>query len=433
MYLPGTPWAMAQYSVVKHHTAPLHYRQILYSRVLAGTFANNNFSIFSASGAPFASDILAPIGIAGTFRHLCFKFNSDPDSGGSSKGWNITLNKNIVAQAVSVAILSSDSGTSFAKCYTGAGVHFSATDNPEYVITAAAGGAGANTPIGSATIEFEPDANDGTTVLLGDNAGNSLPTTNNYYLSFSSVGGFTTENTRMTVFPMDGTITSFFFKTNNAVTGTQTRTYTLRKTTGSGAGTTTSCTSNACGGTDAAILYSSGGTSFGVQQVAENIPITAGDRIDIIQNTANTPTLAQGGWGILFKPTTGGQYIINAINMTASNSSSVYGPLDGYSPSATEATVQVISITDTTLQGFTMCGTVSPGAGSYALSLRENAGAAPTTYSTTANSGSYCPVTSANTSYAIPTNFNLYDTVITPSSSPTVSAFMVSYLGYTAP
>ncbi len=440
MYLPGTPWAMAQYSVVKHRG---HYRQILFSRVLAGTFTGRFFAISGGNQvANTATEVLSPVLTAGNFRHLCFHFNSDPDSGGSSKGWTITLQKSSSPgfssspTAITVDVLSSDSGTSFSKCYTGADVHFGAGDYANYKITAAAGGAGANTPIGSSTIEFEADANDGRTLISTSSVATVLTTDSNY-LNFSGVAGLTsTENTRMMVMPMDGTITSFLFYSSAAVTGSQTKTYTIRKTTGSGAGTTTSCTSNACGGTDTSIVYSVAGVVSGDQQVTENIPITAGDRINILQNSTGSPTLGNIAYGILFKPTTTGQFVIPMGFATASTSVATYISPSGHgtnSTSATEATVSEIFITGFSLNGFTMCATVSPGAGSYAVSLRENAGAAPTTYSTTANSGAYCPVTSASTSYAIPTNFNLYDSVITPASSPTASVFMVSYIGYIAP
>ncbi len=229
---------------------------------------------------------------------------------------------------------------------------------------------------------------------------------------------------------MAGTITGLATNLNTVPGGTATRVFTLRQTTGSGAGSASSV------GT--AITYTAAQNGITIQ--SESISVAAGDRIAILHNTTNTPTASLIGWGIVFKPTTIGQFILpTAIAGTAlGNAAANWTKMSGGAaePNVTETVGQMVTSNDFSLKGFTMCALASPGVSprAFTLSLRNNGADASTTYATDINAAAFCPVTSVATVYPIPANFDLLGTQSTPSgTTPTAVKVMVSWIGYIAP
>ena len=368
-------------------------------------------NVCAFSGTSISLEPVPPLGLAGNFRKMYVKLVSDPDSGSSAKGYVFTLRKNKVDTVVTTTILSSTA--SFQNSYTGADVHFTATDTVSLSVVRSS--TPANSPAFSVILEFEADAGDGSTTLLSGFHGNLSSTTGQYAPIAGEESGNVTEGIQYVVIPMSGTITSFSANVVVAPGGTATRVYTLRQN-ASSVGTT--------------ISYSSG--TSGIITQSQSLTVSQGDRFTILSTVANSPAASAGGFSIIFKPTTSGQFIIPMNVVTAlSNSASSYTGIAGINTTASSTeTIQNIATADFSLQGWTAYLLNTPGGGAkkWTVSLRENGGAAPTTYST--DMTTIGPTTSASTNYVIPTNYNLYDTIIVPTSTPTGSRIAISYIGF---
>jgi hypothetical protein len=301
--------------------------------------------VCSFSGTSLSAEPVPPLGLAGNFRKMYVKLVSDPDSGGSSNGYTFTLRKNKSNTGVATTILSSTS--SFQNAYTGANVHFAATDTVSLAISKS--GSPANSPAFSLIIEFEPDAEDGSTVLLSGERSN-LSTANNVFCAIAGEQGVNTVETGLyVVMPMAGTITGFNVNVVTAPGGTATRTFTLRQN-ASSVGT--------------AITYSSG--TSGIQSQSESITVSQGDRITILFNTANSPAASAGGFSVVFKPTTTGQFVIpfNSASNILTNSVSNYIELSGTASTiGSTETLQNIFTADISLAGWTAYLSTTPGGG----------------------------------------------------------------------
>lgn len=410
--------------------AALHPKQKMMSKVLTGTWTNRFVEVYSHDGAPTSGEPATPILLAGNFRKMYVQLDGDPDSGGSSKGYTLTLRKNKTTNtAVTCTVLSSTAN--FQCAYTGSDVHVTASDTVAYQITAVS--TPANTPGLSIIIEFEPDADDGSTVMMFSGGGSAVSSSDGQYFAFAgSAAGSATENTKFVVIPMDGTITLFGTNLGTVPGAGTSRTYTLRQTTGSGAGS----------GSNVGTAITYGAAANGLTTQAESISVTKGDRIDFIQNVSGSVASSQLAWGMVFKPTTTGQFILatstSATSLSTTNATPSYITMSGGSGTSgtTESAQQQAATADFQLNGYSACLNVSPGTSprDYTVTLEENAGAPSTTYSTALNAAGYCPVNSATTTYTIPTNYYLYNSKsVANATTPTAAKIAISYVGYIAP
>jgi len=204
-------------------------------------------------------------------------------------------------------------------------------------------------------------------------------------------------------------------------------------------GTATNCAGTAVlvtmvtGDVGTAITY--GAAESGVKNVTLSIPVVAGDMFDIRSDSTNTATASVTGFGLLYTPTTNGQFVIPyaAMSATALSTSAVrYVPLyanGGIGITATEVNTQTVTSADFSLNGWTAWLDTHPGGGTkkYTPSLRRNVNPAGTTYATDMTTQG--PVTSATTNYPIVADYDLLDTVVTPANTPTAARITMSYIG----
>jgi hypothetical protein len=362
--------------------------------------------------------------VAGNFRKMYAVLLTDPDSAASSNGYTFTLRKNGVATAATVTILSSTS--SFEASYAGADVHFAAGDLVDYEQDVV--GSPANAPLASFIIEFQSDSGGGyyKTILTSGIKGASLTATGAQFLSaFGQLAQNATEGNTYTVVPMAGTITSFSSQLTTVPGTSNSRTFTIRQTSG---GSTSSV------GT--AITYSA--AQNGVHTQTQSISVAAGDLIDYQEDVTGTPATSKAGFSLVFEPTTGGQFIIPSSYPLGSILSASATRYVGLSVGAgavetTEANAKQVVTADFSLNGWTAWLDVSPGGSgkTYTVDLRRNAGAPSVTYSTGITAGGV--TSSASTSYSIVANWDLLDTRVVPSSTPTAAHMVISYVGYIAP
>ena len=400
-------------------TATLTLNLTMITKLMIPGIASGNtcsYNVMAGGNTCYGAESIMPT--AGYFRKLYVKLASDPDSGGSSKGYSYTLYQNDATTAVTVSVLSSTSG--FQAAYTGSDLHFVKGDLIKLRIAGIS--SPANSPEFSAIIEFQSGtANEA--ILLGGAL--ALDTTDATFLPVSGAvaANVATENHAFTMFPMAATITGMEIRVSGAVMGTgNSRTFTIRQT---HAGSTSPV------GTP--IVY--GAAANGVISSAESITVAAGDLIDIESNVTSTPPTGVTFYvGLTYAPTVNGQFLIPLSNSTTqlSTSGTNYAGISSMlGPSATETNVQNVVTSDFTLQGWTAWLDASPGSGTYTPSLRRNGADAGTNYATAMSTQG--PTISASTSYSIVANYDVLDTLITPASSPTAGRITMSYIGYIAP
>jgi hypothetical protein len=143
-------------------------------------------------------------------------------------------------------------------------------------------------------------------------------------------------------------------------------------------------------------------------------------------------TNSQADWACLFTPTTAGQFPIPSQTRTNfySTSTTWYNRFAGTAvPSTSESAFQAMLTADLHLVGFCASSSTSGPTNSkyYTFSLRENAAVAPTTFSTALQasgtiSASSAACSSGHSHYSIPANYDLYDTSVAPTASPTGSS-----------
>lgn len=370
------------------------------------------------SGPSFATnEVTPPIPTAGKIRNLYVKLLSDPDSGGSGNGYIFTVRKSGVDQAMTVSILSST--PSFQAAYTGADISYAVGDRLSMKVDQV--GAPANSPRIAFLVEFESNtANE--SILMGGTTGANLANTNGLFCTIAGDRSPSTTNEEQyyTVAPTAGQISSFTVYLATTPGGTATRTFTLRV---NGVDQTT------------AITYTS--AQNGVKTQAETITIAAGDRISLRSDTTNTPSVSQVGWGVVFKPTVDGEFIIpiagglSNLNNAATRWIALSG--SGVSVASTEANAQTILNTDFALKGWSGWVDVAPTGAtkSWTMSLRESAVACPTPFSASITDTAQAASASA-TAYTPPANYTLYDTQIVPANTPTAAKLTISYIGYIA-
>jgi len=282
-------------------------------------------------------------------------------------------------------------------------------------------GTPANTPRFTLVAEFQSDtANEG--ILLGGSS--SLSSTQKWLPIAGTLAASGTESLTYTMFPLAATLAGVSVNLSAAPGTGNTRTFTLRKTSG---GSTSSV------GT--AITY--GAAESGVKHQAESISVAAGDMLSIQSDVTGTPAAALLGVGIVYNPTTDGQFVIplaaSAGQLSTSAARYVPPSSSNNTPTATEANTQQVMMTDFSLRGWTAWLDASPGGSGkkYTPELRLNVGAAGTTYATDMTTQG--PTTSASTNYVIPADWDLLDTLVTPASTPTAARITISYVGYIAP
>ena len=392
----------------------------------------------NTSGASASTQVCTtPMPAAGTLGNIQVAFASAVDVASSGKGYNISLVQNgTVSGTATLSVLSAGTTGS----YTGTAVHF-AVDDLVCLNVAPTASNPANAPRMSWMMDFTPDTA-GVTILLATTASVTLPANSTVrYMPLN--GDATTANTveaqGYMIFPMAGTITNLtVYLASTPGTG-NTRRFYLRQCSGA------SCSSSTVGTSGTFTATQNGICS--ACPISQSVSVSAGDLFDLQWDltAGTTPNASVAAWGVAFTPTTQGQFVIPVAGPTTKLSTSAprYQPLamtccqgGGTAwPNATETSMQTLIYTTVMqLEGYYAWFDTSPSPGTYTVSLRLNAGAAGTTYSTGLTSQGPTSSSSFGTGYTLPTSvYDLYDTSIVPSSTPTAARLVMSYLGYIAP
>jgi len=331
---------------------------------------------------------------------------------GAGKSWTFTIRKAASGAAMADTALSvtiSDTAV------------LSSLDTDE--VTVAAGdrvdikAVGTGTPTAAAavywTCQFTPET-DGETILLSNSAGTAI--VNTYYHTL--VGGrapVAAEFSGQTLFPTAGTLKKFYVELTDAPGIDKSATFTIRKN-----------------GIDQSLVVTISGsaTTGNDTDPAHNVAIAAGDKVTI--KTAIVGIGWRAKFGIVFLPTTQGEYIASATtDDTTSAFDTEYQHLNcGVSTLTVTETEQHCLAQATTAKAIYVNLSTAPGAGkSYAFILRRNAitnTALTVTISEANTSGNYA------TDVAISAN-DLLDTKIVPAGTPATTSSQIAYLLYNTP
>lgn len=215
----------------------------------------------------------------GVLRNLRVLLSGNP---GAAKGWTFTLRINGVDSAMAVTVTNATQGS-----YTAGDIAVSAGDRLSF--SAVPTGSPDSTFTLTTMVEFEADA-EGTSILLCSSTFTSV--------AYCAPGGSGVANVvearSILVAPCAGTITGMSTYLVTAPGAGKTKTFQIRVN-GANAGTTISYT---------------GAAENGSKSAAENIAIAAGDRISIYGSATAGSTASYFGLGLIFEPTTDGQFII---------------------------------------------------------------------------------------------------------------------------
>lgn len=365
---------------------------------------------------------------AGTFRKLYVRLSGDPDSGGSANGYTFTVRTatgagSMADTSLTVQILSSTSN--FRNSDTSHEVTVSAGDRIDMSIVPTTPNP-ANAVRFSFIVEFESStANE--TILLGDSMGSSIGTVTPIYIP---VGGQqnpnATENQTYTIFPCAGTITQFYGRLVTAPGSGYTRTASL-----------------SCNGTGSC----TGGTALnwanvsGNQNHSQDISISAGDVVDVAWTYTGgvSPASGSGFVGIIFKPTTDGQFVIplSASAIVLQTSGTDYLPIasSDQTRDGTESDTVNIGWNDFAIIGVYGLLDVAPGNGagtqSYTFSLRKDSGDPSSPFSFVISESATTGHNTTDTALTL-AQWSLYDTKIVAAGTPTAGRFTASCIGSTS-
>lgn len=394
--------------VVGHRASYISGRSKLLASAIPTSISATRYMSLAGDASTVANDLTIPMPVAGNFRKFYVRLNSDPDSGASSNGYKITIRKNAADTALTVTILSSTA--SFEAAYTGADVHFAAGDRID--MSVALSGTPATAVRFASIVEFQGDS--GEAILLGNSADGLVSATSGIFLAFAQGAGGATENTRYTMFPLAGTITSFAAYLSTVPGTSKSRTLQLRQTT---AGVTSYV------GTP--ITY--GAAENGYKQANQSVSVAVGDMLDVESDTSGSPAASKMCWSLAYVPTTPGEFVIPENSLT-SGAGNRYFNLSGIDNSSTEATAHNLATADFNLLGWTGWLSAAPGGGAkkYTISLRQDSGTPTTTFSSDMTTQGPTTVSGV---FVVPANYGFYDTFVVPTSSPTAAQLVISWIG----
>ena len=391
----------------------------------------------NTSGAAANTQVCTvPMPAAGYLGNIRFILAGAPDTSGSGKGYNVSLVQNgTVSGTATLAV----TGSGTTGIYSGS-IHYAVDD--QVCLNVAETGSPANSPRMSWLIDFTPDTA-GVNIFLGTTASTNFPANGvDHFVSLN--GDSTTVNTAESgsylIMPMSGTITNFTFYLATTPGSGNTRQFKLKQCSGA------SCTSSPVG---TAITYTAAQNGICSScPVSQSISFSAGDLFDIWQTETlgTVPTASAASWGVAYTTTTQGQFVIpvagtsgtllstSAVRYVSMAATCCQGGGTAW-PNATRADVQNLIYTTTmVLEGYYVWFSTSPSPGTYTIALELNGAAAGTTYSTAFSTQGPTASSNLGTSYTLPTSaYNLYDSSVTPGSTPTAAYLIMSYIGYIAP
>lgn len=241
-----------------------------------------------------------------------------------------------------------------------------------------------------------------------------------------SMSSITTESYAYTIIPMAGTISAFTASLTTAPGGAgKSRTATLR-----------------INGADQANPITWTNTDSGFRSNAESISVNAGDLVDVAWSvTGSSLATSDCSMGVVFRPTTSGQFVIPFSGATGQTSASAtkYTHLStgGTSTVAgTESSTYQIGWDDFQITGVYAWLDAAPdngaGAQSYAFQLNKDGSAVVgSEFDFTISEANQSGNNTTDVALTL-AQWSKYDTKIVPSGTPALARPVVSYIGYIA-
>jgi hypothetical protein len=294
---------------------------------------------------------LMPTG--GTLRKLYVKISAAP---GSGKSYTVMLRRGAGAGAMADTTITCAVSNTATTCSDVAHeVSVSADDKVAFSVTPA--GTPDNTVLVSTLIEFQSGTTNESIMFGAVSAASATKVYVAPGVNYSS----STEANATVVMPCAGTITNFYSRMSAAP--------------GAGAGRTISINLNGSPAAGKADL------SYGAADVAisaaQNIAVAAGDRLAIVSDVTGTPATATQYFGILFKPTTDGQFpILSTVGgQPVANNVTRYGSVGGSAVIGTSEVNFAVGWDDFNIVGMTGYVTVASGSGkSFTITPRVQTG-----------------------------------------------------------
>jgi hypothetical protein len=359
------------------------------------------------------------VSVSGTIRNLQVRLSGAPENGAGTQKYTVTVRKASGANAMANTTLTCEVSEAETSCSDAANSFTVAADDKLSILVTPSG-----TPIAraiSTRIEFQGDA---ANQAILTTAGNSTTTTDaatRYLPVHGGVTGNSLDSVASQVFPVAGTITGFYVRQSAAPGAGVSRVWKIR-----------------INGSDQA----ASALTFDAADVAKNVTglslaVNAGDRLSISYANTGTQAASNAFVGILFAPTTNGQFPILTSYHTTSfpQGSTRYLPLSttGLDIQASE-TYFMAGYNDFTIKAMYAYTSVAPGGTeTFTFTLRKQTG--PDDVSATYN----CTITGAAQSCSrsedlTPAQNEGYDTKIVSSASVGLSGKVsIGYMGYIAP
>lgn len=355
-------------------------------------------TLWNATEANHESVISTP----GKLTNFKVGVKTAPDAG---KSWTFTVRKTNVDTTLVVTI--SDTAV------------LSSLDTDE--VTIAAGdkvcikAVGTGTPTGAAAVywrcDFIPDT-DGETILLSDSAG-SYTVVNNFHTLIGAKAADNLEFDAQTLFPTVGVLKKFYVELSAAPGAGYSKTFVIR-----------------LNGVDQSLSVTISDTATTGNDTTNTVTIAAGDKVTI-KTTVNWGASVTAKFGIVFLPTTQGEWIASATTDDVTSSTTVeYQHLNcGDSALTNVESAQHGLASETTAKKIYVNLLTAPGAGNtWVFTLREALASTGLTVSIAdaATSGN------AAIDEAVAADA-LVDTLIDAKAGAATSKTQIAYLFYNAP
>ncbi len=332
------------------------------SYLLSPSTASTNYALpkgaYQAEATESNAYGVAPTSI--TLHNLKVIVSTAPDNGAGTQSWTIHFRVEVGNSSPDFSCVISEASTTCSD--TSTNVVLTAGQRIDWSIVPS------GTPAAThMAIYVDADTSNGETVLVGNTRGNigTSGTTNG---GISGAGNTATESLARQVLPTSGTIEKLYAYLE----------------TGTGAGTTRTLTVFKGGSSTAlAVTWSNESGLKSDSNSGDNQTVAAGNLFDVQWSLSGTPTNSVGEWGIVFVPTTDGDFALLSSEVNnLSNSSTVYyapsGSLNQGSSSAdNSASVQIVALsTSFYISGLYVNLSIAPnnGAGTQTVtsSLRVN-------------------------------------------------------------
>lgn len=353
---------------------------------------------------------IAPV--SGTFRKLRVSLSAAPDNGAGTQSYVIALRKNGSTQALTCTVSEAnttcqDESNSFT---VAAGDRISILATPS------------GTPVAAAMItqvEFQGDSANQSVLL--SSSGDAMSDSATRYFPVSGSSAISLEYSVHSVMPLSGTITAFYGYLTAAPGASGSRTISIRKN----------------GSTEATSTLSFGETDVTKNATGLSIAVSAGDRLSIISEVSGTPTAANGHFGILFTPTTNGEFpILQAGAATSFPAGSTrYLPQSGYVDIRETEDYFSLGYNDYAIKAIYAYTNAAPGSGNSLTFTPRKANSGSPVDSTPPNAFTISNTNQSGSSTGdlTPTQWEGYGTKIESSASLSILRITIGYKGYITP